>query len=298
LAYAKLLPSIISSLVVVICHASAFAQISSTVWLTIRDDAGGHDSLVFGSHQFATYCIDTALGEGPTPLVPPGGLIAVFQSIPSRNNCFGLQGIIRKDLRDFSSLTKKDTFYIDFANLDSIAQVPDVKTTIRWPDSEYLSQRCDSMFLSDRVGGAVIPGRIDMFAQDSVVITGAYDPNGTNPTRPIVKLKIFRYGTHQPYVDAVPKDKGQMPTSFALHQNYPNPFNPTTSISFSIRQRAHVYLQIFNPIGQLIATLVDQDKYPGTYTATWDAASKPSGLYFYRITAGEFVQTKKATLIR
>jgi photosystem II stability/assembly factor-like uncharacterized protein len=89
-----------------------------------------------------------------------------------------------------------------------------------------------------------------------------------------------------------------VPSSFSLSQNYPNPFNPLTSISYSIPKSTHVRLQVFNLLGQLISTLVDQYEQPGTYTATWDVSSRSSGLYFYRMTAGEFVQTKKATLLR
>lgn len=90
----------------------------------------------------------------------------------------------------------------------------------------------------------------------------------------------------------------EIPEDFQLMQNYPNPFNPSTSISFSIPKHAHVRLQVFNSLGQLIRTLVDKDKQPGTYTITWDATRKASGMYLYRMEAGEFVQTKKAILIR
>jgi len=89
-----------------------------------------------------------------------------------------------------------------------------------------------------------------------------------------------------------------MPEKFVLNQNYPNPFNPSTTISYSIATHTHIRLKLFNPLGQLITTLVDQDKHPGTYTTTWDASNRPSGLYFYRISVGEFVRTKKAILLR
>src|SRR5258706_4114100 len=89
-----------------------------------------------------------------------------------------------------------------------------------------------------------------------------------------------------------------IPQSFSLAQNYPNPFNPSTTISYSIPKQSHVRLQIFNPLGQLISPLVDADKLPGTYTTTWDASSRPSGLYFYRISAGDFVETKKLILLK
>src|ERR1700690_4038823 len=85
------------------------AQISPTTWLTIRDDAGGHDSLVFGHAQGATYCLDIGLGENAAPPPPPNGFEAVFLSIPGRANCFGTLGIIKKDLREYS-WARKDTF--------------------------------------------------------------------------------------------------------------------------------------------------------------------------------------------
>jgi hypothetical protein len=90
----------------------------------------------------------------------------------------------------------------------------------------------------------------------------------------------------------------KIPHTFALLQNYPEPFNPSTFISYSVPKQTHVRLQIFNPLGQLITTLVDESKPPGTYTAAWDAGTRSSGLYFFRMTAGEFVQTKKAILLR
>src|SRR6266478_4427329 len=110
--------------------------VSSTAWMDIRDEVGGHDSLVFGTHQLATYCIDTAIGENASPPYPPGGFYAVFVNIPGRpGNCFTTLGIIKKDLRDFATGAKKDTFYIEFANLDSVAQLPGVNVTVRWSDA-------------------------------------------------------------------------------------------------------------------------------------------------------------------
>src|SRR5258706_10478860 len=159
--------------------------VSSTTWLTIRDDLNQHDSLTYGTHALATYCIDTALGEFESPPPPPPpAFFASFQSITGtgRVNCFTVGGLYEKDLRDFSTVAKKDTFWIDFTNNDTAANHPEVSVMLRWPDSTYLSLRCDSMFLSDRVGGGVFPGRINMLAQDSLLITGCYDGNGTNLT--------------------------------------------------------------------------------------------------------------------
>src|SRR5258708_39786904 len=98
------------------------AQQTTTAWLTIIDNAGGHDSLVFGYHKLASYCVDTQLGENYSPPDPPQGFWAVFLNVPGEPNCFTSFGIIGKDLRAFTPLPRKDTFYVKIANIDSIAQ--------------------------------------------------------------------------------------------------------------------------------------------------------------------------------
>ena len=91
---------------------------------------------------------------------------------------------------------------------------------------------------------------------------------------------------------------GEMPQNFSLKPNYPNPFNPSTTISFSMPRSANVRLQTFNVLGQLIETLVDEVRLPGIYSVQWEASSLPSGLYFFRMTAGDFMQTGKAILMK
>ena len=267
----------------------AQAPVSATAWITITDDAGGHDSLTFGTHMTATYCVDTALGENQSPPYPPG-FAAVFTSIPGRVNCFSSLGLIKKDLRDFSSATKKDTFDILFQNLDSAARLPNVSITLRWPIVDSLLRRCDSMFLVDRSFGTVISGRIDMMAQSSVILTGMYDDvtPGPNISAPQVKLRIYRYGSH--IVDGVTEESRRVPRSFALHQNYPNPFNPTTTLRFDILNQALTDISVFNILGEKVATLVSREMPRGSFTTTWNGLSdqgfaSPSGVYFVRMSA-------------
>ena len=88
------------------------------------------------------------------------------------------------------------------------------------------------------------------------------------------------------------------PAHFALQQNYPNPFNPTTTISFSLPSKSFVSLKVFDLIGREVATLLSQEKPAGTYKVTFDASKLPSGVYFYRFTAGDFRQVKKMLLIK
>ena len=88
------------------------------------------------------------------------------------------------------------------------------------------------------------------------------------------------------------------PDDFALHQNYPNPFNPSTTIKFSLPHSNYVSLKVFNMLGEVVATLVDEELNVGTYTTQWNASSVASGIYFYRLQAGEFAATKKLLLLK
>lgn len=91
---------------------------------------------------------------------------------------------------------------------------------------------------------------------------------------------------------------GTVPERFELSQNYPNPFNPATQIRFSLPNDAHVTMRIFNVLGQQVKVLVDEYHTAGTYTTTFDAGMLSSGVYFYRIEAGDFVETKRLMLIK
>ena len=93
-------------------------------------------------------------------------------------------------------------------------------------------------------------------------------------------------------------DEIQVPLTFSLEQNYPNPFNPNTIIKYSIPQSSQVILKIFNTLGEEIETLVNEEKPSGTYKITWNAINLPSGVYFYRLQAGGFVQTRKMILLK
>jgi hypothetical protein len=93
------------------------------------------------------------------------------------------------------------------------------------------------------------------------------------------------------------------PLVTALQGNYPNPFNPTTSLRFSLASQQHVAVQIFNVRGQLVTTLIEEDRDPGTYTLVWagrDAQGSPvsSGVYFARMQTTERVQQHKMLLLK
>jgi hypothetical protein len=89
-----------------------------------------------------------------------------------------------------------------------------------------------------------------------------------------------------------------LPAAFALEQNYPNPFNPSTTIRYSLPERSYVTLTVFNALGQRVATLEEGEKEAGFQEVRFDASSLASGVYLYRLTAGEYVQARKLILLR
>lgn len=94
------------------------------------------------------------------------------------------------------------------------------------------------------------------------------------------------------------EDEGTIPTEFALEQNFPNPFNPSTTFRFSIPTQSEAVIKVFDILGNEVATLMDEEKPVGTYELTWNAEGLPSGVYFYQLKAGSFVETKKMILLK
>jgi len=111
-----------------------------------------------------------------------------------------------------------------------------------------------------------------------------------------VKSPVYMYTSDQFTVSN--EESVEIVDQYKLSQNYPNPFNPTTNINYSIPQSAEVTMKIYDVTGRLVSTLVKERQTAGSYTINLNASAWASGIYFYRITAGDFVQTKKLTLIK
>lgn len=121
---------------------------------------------------------------------------------------------------------------------------------------------------------------------------------GANLTRRDVTCTVSLYLSYTGDPPTGVKAEKQMaPAVFALNQNYPNPFNPSTTIRYQLPKSSNVTLRIFNALGQLVATLVNERKEAGYYQVRWNA-NVPSGIYFYRLQAGESEETKKMIVLR
>jgi len=89
-----------------------------------------------------------------------------------------------------------------------------------------------------------------------------------------------------------------IPTDFALHQNYPNPFNVNTTISYQVPVASHVKLKVYNILGQKVATLLDEKQAAGYWSVIWETSKVSSGLYLYKLTAGDYTETKRMILVK
>ena len=130
---------------------------------------------------------------------------------------------------------------------------------------------------------------------DSVVIAIFVSNSGGFPH---VGTKIFIDDLAWGNATDVSENEVQVLNKFMLNQNYPNPFNPTTKISYSIPEKEQVELKIFDLIGNEVATLVNETKEQGVYKVNFDARTLSSGIYFYKLQAGSFIETKKMILLR
>jgi hypothetical protein len=111
------------------------------------------------------------------------------------------------------------------------------------------------------------------------------------------RLKQIDYDGTFSYSNVVSIDVN-IPNGFVLNQNYPNPFNPSTKISYSVVSDVFVSLKVYDFLGREVTALVNETKVPGIYEVIFDASNLPSGTYFYTLSAGDYVSTKKMILLR
>jgi hypothetical protein len=105
-------------------------------------------------------------------------------------------------------------------------------------------------------------------------------------------------GCSGPIVIGIHNNNNEIPASYALYQNYPNPFNPASTIKFDIPKTGLARLVVYDVLGREVGLLLNEIKTPGTYSLNFDASNLPSGVYFYRLTAGTFTDTKKMLLLK
>jgi hypothetical protein len=251
-------------------------------WIEFRDNGTCVDTLWFGCDPSATYGLDIALCEIELPPVPPSGVCDVrWANIPGldgQETPAGLGEGFQQDYRPCSSPAYVDTFRIKFQPGEGGFPV-----TFRWNPSDIVGL-CDSAILIDEFDGFLVKARMNVVSMVQV----------TNLA--FSSLRLLVYGMRGLVEGAAPGEG--YPTGFALAQCYPNPFNPSTTLKYALPVRSQITLRVFNTLGQEIATLVNEIQEAGYHSAEWNAGGVASGVYFYRLQAGDFVQTRKMVVLR
>ncbi len=124
-----------------------------------------------------------------------------------------------------------------------------------------------------------------------IVAVGMVPPSGIGST--LMFIRGQNTGS-----TSVSHDGSQIPTDFGLEQNYPNPFNPSTTIAYRVLSREFIELSVFDVLGRKVATLVNEQQAPGSYSVRWDAGTMASGVYIYKLRAGDVSETKRMIVLK
>jgi carboxypeptidase T len=145
----------------------------------------------------------------------------------------------------------------------------------------------------------ILPGEghwVKVDRPGSLILSAAQDVSYGNRARVIATSEL---PPPAPDGSGIASEKpAMMPKEFRLEQNYPNPFNPTTTINYAVAEAAHVSLKVYNTLGQEVVTLIDGVQGTGYKSVEFETNNLPSGIYFYRLTAGAFTDVKKMVIIR
>lgn len=130
------------------------------------------------------------------------------------------------------------------------------------------------------------------------------DKNADHTKSYVYRVKAYKgdveseYSNEVSFVSVSVNEETPIPKEHSMSQNYPNPFNPVTKLKFALPQRAHIKLSIFDTLGNEIKIILNKELHAGNHEINFDASNFTSGVYFYRIQTGDFVQTKKMILLR
>jgi len=230
-----------------------------------------------------------------------------FTSIPDTN---GIGQLVLK-VTDQDGLSLNDTLDVVVVAVNDAPVLSQIPDTLSFPAGQLFEIYLDSLVfdvdddfsdlnIEASIDTAVVFLSFDPSANKVSILSPAYeglvhvDVRITDPDGEVLEFTIvLAIG-----MVTSNEDLTEEPKSFTLQQNYPNPFNPSTHIQYSLPEATKVRLEVFNNVGQKVATLVNARQSAGEYTVRFDASGVSSGIYLYKITTPAFSQTKKMLLIK
>jgi hypothetical protein len=173
------------------------------------------------------------------------------------------------------------------------AMVPAAEQYQTYPDSGYpVFQYADHT----GEGVAALMAYTDDYA--SVTFSFGFEAIADEETRNMIMDRVIKWLRNPTAVEGGTGSEGPLPTSYSLSQNYPNPFNPSTELRYALPRDVRVTLEIYNILGQRVATPVDEHQRAGYKTIRWDPQGLASGIYLCRLQAGDYTQTRKMVLLK
>lgn len=258
-------------------------------------------------------------GDSWAPSLTPGGPIKYFDANSSNEIFAGSGNVIYKStdygdnwnvlvtpgytIDDFGILQINGyMFYLHYNGLyrstndgsswSPLNSAPILSRLFFGPKNAMYGYGHDSLFKSTDFGDTWFRNNTGLLITDGVVLAFDQDDYGYAGTYGASVFKTFRS------VISVQNISNSVPARFSLYQNYPNPFNPTTKIKFDIPKTSKVNVVVYDLLGRKVAVLVNEQLNPGTFEVRWDASNCPSGMYFYKITSGDYTDSRKMVLIK
>jgi len=248
------------------------------------DFSDGVDTLTFRIDS------DTDIGGQPEPVWPRDilGIGNQFDSSPPFDS--GYQIFPRYYATDF---LPPGTLPVELTSFT--AQATDGVVNLSWTTATELNNQ--GFEIQRSTDGTYRPiGFVNGFGTTTDIHNYSFTDSDVQTGTYYYRLKQVDYNGIYDYSDVVQVDVA--PVNFALEQNYPNPFNPSTIISYGIPVKSNVTLKVFDVLGNEVAILVNEEKPAGSYEVEFDASALPSGIYFYSIQTGRYVETKKMVLLK
>ena len=159
------------------------------------------------------------------------------------------------------------------------------------PSPNCMAGECDSDHWSSLA--EVVDEYLHIFYMNDKDAGAAVQMEGVETANPMLYLRY-----PNPLFTSIEENQPATPTMIALHRNYPNPFNSTTTIEYNLMGVSDVRIDIYNLMGQRLETLIDSEQSAGKHSITWNASGMASGIYFYKLIAGDKVFTKRMTLLK